>query len=192
MISGQEDNDMEPITTDNTLYTILLNLERRSLEMGTELPREEEKKAIWSGVAFSVGNHRLLASLRDVQEVLDCPPLTHIPRTQKWLKGIANVRGRLLPVIDLEIYLGGNERPVQGNSQILVVQYGALSAGLLVETVWGQQHFMDEDSCPLPVLDGAGVAEYVRPIAYRSQEGTWLVFDVRKLVTSPQFMQVVA
>lgn len=183
---------MTSLTTDNSPYTLLQALERRSLAVGTELPREEVKKSVWTGIAFSVGSHLLLASLRDVQEVLDCPALTHIPRTKKWLKGIANVRGRLLPVIDLEIYLGGDERPMQGNSQILVVQYGALSAGLLVETVWGQQHFMDEDSCPLPVLEAGGMMEYVRPIAYRGQEGTWLVFDVRKLVTSPQFMQVVA
>lgn len=181
-----------PVTTDNSPYAMLQALERRSLAVGTELPQEEVRKSAWCGIAFSVGSHLLLASLRDVQEVLDCPPLTHIPRTKKWLKGIANVRGRLLPVIDLEVYLGGDERPMQGNSQILVVQYGALSAGLLVEAVWGQQHFMDEDSCPLPALEAGGMMEYVLPIAYRSQEGTWLVFDVRKLVTSPQFMQVVA
>lgn len=183
---------MTSLAAGNNLYMILQGLEHRSLAVGTELPHEEVKKSAWSGIAFSVGNHLLLASLRDVQEVLDCPPLTHIPRTKKWLKGIANVRGRLLPVIDLEIYLGGDERPMQGNSQILVIQYGALSAGLLVDTVLGQQHFLDEDSCPVPPLAMGGVSEYVRPMAYRGQEGTWMVFDVHKLVTSPKFMQVVA
>lgn len=181
---------MTSLTPTNNSYMLLQALESRSLAVGTEMPHEEVKKSTWSGMAFSVGSHLLLASLRDVQEVLDCPPLTHIPRTKKWLKGLANVRGRLLPVIDLEVYLGGDERPLRDTSQILVVQYGTLSAGLFVDTVWGQQHFMDEDSCPLPVMDAGGMMEYLRPVAYRSKEGTWLVFDVRKLVTSPQFLQV--
>lgn len=183
---------MPPRMPDSHPYTLLHALERRSLEVGTELPREEEQKPIWTGIAFSVGSHMLLASLRDVQEVLDCPPLTHVPRTKRWLRGIANVRGRLLPVVDLGAYLGGNEMPVQGDSQILVVQHGALSAGLLVDTVLGQQHFMDEDGCPLPVVESSEIAEYVSPMAYRGRESIWMIFDVRKLVASPRFMQVVA
>ena len=183
---------MTSLIIDKDPYTLFQELERRSLEVGTALPKEEEKKPTWSGIAFSINNHLLLASLHDVQEVLDCPPLTYIPRTKKWLKGIANVRGRLLPVIDLEIYLGGNEKSIQVNSQILVVQYGALSAGLLIDNVQGQHHFMEEDSCSLPMLDMGGIAEYVQPVAYRNHEGTWLIFDVRKLITSPQFMQVAA
>lgn len=183
---------MASLATGNNSYELLLDIEQRSLAVGAELPREEEQKPAWSGVAFTIGHHLLLASLRDVQEVLDCPPLTHVPRTKKWLRGIANVRGRLLPVIDLEVYLDGHEESQQGNGRILIVQYGALSAGLLVETVLGQRHFLDEDSCPLPVLGVSEMTEYVRPMAYRSDDGVWLVFDVRKLVTSPQFLEVVA
>ncbi len=182
---------MELLKTDDNPYKILLDIERRSLDIGADLPREEREKPVWSGMAFSVGSHLLLASLHDVQEVLDCPPIAHIPRTKKWLKGIANVRGRLLPVVDLEVYLGGSERPIYGNSQILVVQYGALSVCLLVGTVWGQQNFMDEDSCPVPTLEMSKMAEYVRTMAYRNKEGTWLVFDVKKLIMSPQFLQVI-
>lgn len=183
---------MASLKKDDNPYNILLDIERRSLDVGADLPREEKEKPVWSGMAFSVGNYRFLASLHDVHEVLDCPPIAHIPRTKKWLKGISNVRGRLLPVIDLEIYLGGIERPIHGNSQILVVQYGALSACLLVGTVWGQQNFMDEDSCSFPDIEMDSIKEYLLPTAYRNQEGTWFIFDIRKLVTSPKFMQVVS
>jgi len=184
--------------TGNHPYAILRDLEQRSLDVGTEVPREEKQKITWTGVAFALGDNLLLVSLRDIQEVLDCPSLTAVPRTKKWLKGVANVRGRLLPVVDLEVYLGGHEQPMQEGSRILIVQYGALSVGLLAGTVLGQRHFQDEDSCPVPPLEVNGqvnekanrMMEYVRPMAYRSKEGIWLLFDVRKLVTSPQFLQV--
>ena len=180
--------------TDNHPYAILRDLEQRSLNVGTEVPREEKQKITWTGVAFALGDNLLLASLRDIQEVLDCPPLTAVPRTRKWLKGVANVRGRLLPIVDLEVYLGGYEQPIQEDSRILIVQYGALSVGLLAGTVLGQRHFQDEDSCPVPSFENNEktnrMMEYVRPMAYRSKEGIWLLFDVRKLVTSPQFLQV--
>jgi len=180
--------------TGNHPYAILHDIEQRSLDVGAEVPREEKQKITWTGVAFALGNNLLLASLRDIQEVLDCPPLTAVPRTKKWLKGVANVRGRLLPIVDLEVYLGGYEQPIQEDSRILIVQYGALSVGLLAGTVLGQRHFQDEDSCPVPPFEDNEktnrMMEYVRPMAYRSKEGIWLLFDVRKLVTSPQFLQV--
>lgn len=184
--------------TGNHPYAILHHLEQRSLNVGAEVPREEKQKITWTGVAFALGDNLFLASLRDIQEVLDCPPLTAVPRTKKWLKGVANVRGRLLPIVDLELYLGGHEQPIQEDSRILIVQYGALSVGLLAGTVLGQRHFQDEDSCPVPPFEANGednkktnrMMEYVRPMAYHSKEGIWLLFDVRKLVTSPQFLQV--
>ncbi len=181
---------MMPLIASHTPYEILNEIERRSLESGAELPKEEKHKAAWNGVAFVLDHNLLLAPLNDVQEVLDCPPLTMVPRTKVWLRGIANVRGRLLPVIDLNAYLGGDATPLRGNNRILIVQYGVLSAGLLVDDVLGQRHFLDEDSCQLPTHEAGGVMDYVRPSAYHRDGDIWLVFDMRKLVSSPRFLQV--
>ncbi|MEQ6341356.1 MAG: chemotaxis protein CheW [Gammaproteobacteria bacterium] len=180
---------MLPLVASYTPYEMLREIERRSLALDAELPKEEKRKATWNGVAFVLDRNLLLAPLHDVQEVLDCPPLTMVPRTKSWLRGVANVRGRLLPVIDLNVYLGGGATPLRGSNRILIVQYGVLSAGLLVDEVLGQRHFLDEDRCPLPTLEAGGVMDYVRPSAYHKDGDVWLVFDMHKLVASQQFLQ---
>lgn len=179
---------MTSLSADETPFGLLCNIERRSLASGAELPREEERKPEWTGVVFKLDRNLLVASLHDVSEVMDCPPCAPVPRTKSWLKGIANVRGHLLPIIDLNVYLGGEKTPSLRASRILVLRHGMLSVGILVDEVLGQRHFLDEDRCPLPTLESGGVMDYVRPFAYRKDRDVWLVFDARKLLVEPEFM----
>lgn len=181
---------MASLSVDETPFGLLRDIERRSLASGAELPREEERKPEWAGVVFKLDSNLLAASLHDVSEVMDCPPYTPVPRTKAWLKGIANVRGHLLPIIDLNVYFGGEETPPRRSARILVLRHGTLSAGVLVDEVHGQRHFLDEDRCPLPTLESGSVMGYVRPFAYRKDHDIWLVFDARKLMAEPEFMRV--
>ncbi len=73
---------MAPLTIARTPYVILLELEYRSLAVETEMTEAKEPSS-WSGSPFSVSSHLALASLGDVQEIVDCPLLTHIPRSKK-------------------------------------------------------------------------------------------------------------
>ncbi|MFZ5594577.1 MAG: chemotaxis protein CheW [Pseudomonadota bacterium] len=180
---------MVSLSVDEMPFGLLHDIERRSLESGAELPREEERKPGWTGVAFKLDGNLMAVSLHDMAEVMDCPPCTPVPRTKAWLKGIANVRGRLLPVVDLQVYLGGERRPSRRNARLLILNHGALSAAVLVDEVFGQRHFLDENRCPLPTLESGGVMSYVRPFAYQKDNDLWLVFDARKLMMEPEFVR---
>lgn len=73
---------MVPLTIARTPYVILLELEYRSLAVETKMA-EGKETSTWSGIPFFVNSHLVLVSLHDVQEIVDCPLLTHIPRTKK-------------------------------------------------------------------------------------------------------------
>ena len=76
----------------------------------------------WSGIAFRVGGNNLLAPLDEVVEILDMPKLARVPLAQPWVCGIANVRGNLLPVVDLSGFLGGEVAPLEwiGSRQFVI------------------------------------------------------------------------
>lgn len=67
--------------------------------------RHDSDYTQWIGIAFEVGGQEFVAPMGEVSEILAVPELTPIPLTKPWLLGVANVRGRLLPLADLAKFL---------------------------------------------------------------------------------------
>src|SRR5512139_721195 len=88
-------------------------------------------QAQWTGIGFSVLGLRLLAPMGSVTEILMVPPLARLPRVKPWVRGVANVRGRLLPVIGLATLLGGRATPHWRQHRVLVLGHAEFDCGLV-------------------------------------------------------------
>jgi len=168
------------------LILLLKDIESRSLRHVAELPQQHNTAGIWEGILFMVLGIPIVAPLRDVKEILNFPSvLTRVPGTRSWLLGVANIRGNLLPVIDLQLYLGG-ERIVTGKrSRILVIDQSGIRAGLLVGGVQGLRHFKDEQSCAVPAIERS-LGHYVHK-AFNLAGEVWPVFSIQTLTESQDF-----
>lgn len=170
-------------------FALLLEIERRSRANAAGLPRQTEVKGVWNGIAFRIGAATLVAPLDEVAEILTHPELSRVPLAKSWVKGIANVRGNLLPIMDLQGYLGRGHSSQERTARVLVVQHEGVLAGLLVDEILGIRHFLEEErTSELPELD-----EAVRPYvgyAYRKGGEHWAVFSLHALARTPRFMQV--
>jgi twitching motility protein PilI len=167
---------------------LLRDIEERCRICAGGLPHKQETGAEWSGIAFRVGSHRLVSPLGEVIEILDFPALTAVPMTRPWVRGIANIRGGLLPVIDLGGYLNGRRTKVTDKTRVLVVDCDDTLTGLVVDEVPGMKHFMNEE-----YDDGQDVAEeFLRPYlrgGFQKGEQFWGLFSLHALAESPQFLQ---
>lgn len=153
------------------------------------LPRRAEASNEWPGIVFRMGCNNLVAAMDDVVEILDYPPLSNVPLTQPWVRGIANVRGNLLPVIDLNGYLGNELSPVTGKTRVLVINFNGIYSGLVVDEVMGLKHLHEDELTD----EDPGVDEKFRPYmrnGFRRDEQIWGVFSLLSLVESPLFLQV--
>ncbi len=85
-------------------------------------------------VGMRSGATEWLVDLRDAQEIIPLPPITRIPLVQPWLRGLANVRGGLITVVDFAALRGEPATPLAMEARLLVLapRYG-VSAGLLFE-----------------------------------------------------------
>lgn len=111
----------------------------KARQTGRNNPNQED----WVGVVFEVAGERMVAPLGEVSEVLALPELTTLPMTQPWLLGVANVRGRLLPLTDLAQFLGVQSLERLKNRKVLVIDKGDVFSGLLVDQVHGISRFVD-------------------------------------------------
>jgi len=176
-------NNQEPIL-------VLYELERRSRGHAFGLPQQAEAKEAWHGIGFRLGDINFVAPLGQVREILVSPVISRVPGAKEWVTGIANVRGTLLPVLDLKGFLQQNMGP-RSRPRTLVVEHGSVSAALLVDDVTGLKHFFDEDrSDALPNLPAKVLAYIAGSFVQGGQQ--WAIFDMHRLVLDPEFMQVAA
>ena len=78
-----------------------------------------------------MGGETFLVAREETREVLGYPAaVTRIPGAKSWVKGLANIRGQLMPMLDLRQFLGSGSTAPGRNSRIIVVNHREIPAGL--------------------------------------------------------------
>lgn len=167
-------------------FELLLDLERRTLKGSTGLPALDLVEEEWIGIGFRVGSSKLIAAMSEVKEILDVPQFTHVPGVKSWIVGVANVRGSLLPILDMKTYLLGEDTQQREKSRIIVIDYKGFNTGLIVDEVYGMRHFRESDATEdVPDLH-QGLTQYVEK-AFMQDKEHWPVFDFNEMAQDERF-----
>lgn len=173
-------------------FADLVTLAREAAQSALPLPAQEVPEETWRGLAFNVGSTRLLSAVGEVQEVIEVPVLTRVPGTRDWLLGIANVRGRIVPVLDVCAFLGFEKNAPAQEWRVLVVDDGNLLCGLLVEQALGMMQFEASDASGEERIPAGNALDPYLRASFRQGGRYWRVMDLRTLVHEPAFFDVAA
>lgn len=166
----------------------LAHFEAQCLRYALGLPQQEQGEEEWIGIGFRLGDLQLVAPLGEVAEILTPLSLSKVPRTKSWVCGIANVRGNLMPIMDLQGYLHDRPAAMNRRSRILVVNHDGVYSGLVVDAVMGLRHFSDEQRCDELPGDDERIHAYMKH-GFRVGGEHWGVFSMYDLAETPQFLQ---
>jgi twitching motility protein PilI len=173
-------------------FELLREIDRRARAAVQGQPETVAAGAEWVGVAFRLGGEAFLLAREETREVLAYPAaVTRVPGARPWIRGLSNVRGQLLPVIDLRAFLGSGASTVTRGSRVLVANHREIPAGLLVDEVMGFRRFYESEfSAELPPT----LLRCERYLAGAFKRGAevWPVFSVRTLLESQSFLQAAA
>lgn len=175
----------------NDPIALLRDLERRAQGGPAESSEAQATGDVWRGIGFSIGDRRFVSAMADISEVMHIPKFARVPGAKEWLMGIANLRGALLPVVNLHGFLRGTSAALDRDSRILVVEQDEILSGLAVEQVFGVKHFLSEQRLADSDASDDWLSPYVTG-SFRVADQTWEIFDVHALITAPAFMQVAA
>ncbi|RDJ00220.1 chemotaxis protein CheW [Dyella solisilvae] len=170
-------------------FELLARYERLSLAHASGTPEKLEAPGLWRGIGYRAGNRLFVSGIDEISELLAVPSLTPVPGTQAWLLGVANVRGNLVPVIDLARFLFGERTQLTERTRLLVVRQGAGSVALMVDEVFGQRTVDVEQRRNAEQEDDSRLARFVDE---RVGEPRLAVFSMGKLVRAPDFRQAAA
>lgn len=183
---------MQPVAGERrSPFLALADYEQRSLAHVAGLPEQLDAPGLWRGVAYRVGAHRLASGFGEVVEILPMPALTHVPGAQPWMLGVANIRGALLPVVDLKQFLDGERTVLHERQRVLVVRQPGGDVAVTIDELYGQRSFIDEQGIDADAVADGRYAHFVDR-AYRMNGQDWGVFSLDRLARTPEFRQAAA
>lgn len=180
---------MAAVAETNPLFDLLRDIETRSRSKALGLPQQVELRQSWSGIGFRMGDVRLVAPFGEVSEILALPNLTKVPSARPWVMGLANVRGTLLPILDLAMFIEGRRIAFHSKTRLMVVNQKGVMAGVVVDEVFGLRHFFEEEQTDMFPQISQQLMEYLGG-AYQQGETYWGIFSMLQLCQDPQFAEV--
>jgi twitching motility protein PilI len=172
-------------------FELLQEIERRS-RMANSGQSSAAMPDEWVGVGFRIGEEQFVAGRDQVREVLMLPEgMTRVPGAKRWLLGIANLRGHLLPLVDIKLLLGSGRTTLRRTTRVISVNHREIPAGLVVDEVLGFRRFMGHeftDAWPETIVR----CDNFLTGAYERGEDTWPVFDLFDFIESNLFLQAAA
>ena len=169
-------------------YQALVDIATKTHSNSLPIPAEGDESPRQSGVGFSLLGRRFVVPMGQVSEMLELPMSTRLPGVQPWVMGLANVRGRLLPLLDMAVFFGSSALGQKKQRRVLVLDTESLYSGLVVDQSFGMQHFT-ADLYSEQVDD---VPEEIQPFVkggYVDSSGvSWAVFDMSAIAQFPKFL----
>jgi len=167
-------------------FDLLLDLERRTVKSSASLPTFDQVKDEWVGVGFRIGDSKLVAAMSDVKEILDFPKFTTVPGVKSWIIGIANVRGSLLPIMDMKGYLFGEDIKQRHKGRVIVIDYKGFNTGLVVEEIYGMRHFRKTDETSEIAQVHGSISPYIER-TFKQDGEYWSVINFYEMTQDEGF-----
>jgi twitching motility protein PilI len=172
-------------------FELLQELERRS-RVAIAGKGADELSTEWVGVGFRIGQEQFVASREEVREVLMLPEgMTRVPGAKRWMLGIANLRGHLLPLIDLKMMLGSGRTTLRRNTRVISINHREIPAGLVVDEVLGFRRFMENELRDKWPETAVRCDRFIKG-AYERGQDSWPIFGLYDLIESSTFLQAAA
>ena len=169
-------------------FELLLEIERRAKAAVAAREGAGPAAEEWIGIGFRLGVETFVATRADVREILPVPEhLTRVPGAKPWLRGIANIRGQLLTIVDLKTFLGAGRVQADRQARILLLASRELPTAVIVDEVLGFRRFGAGDRSQAPPATVIRCEKYLAG-GFRRGSESWPVFDLLALLEDEQFL----
>jgi purine-binding chemotaxis protein CheW len=132
-------------------------------------------------LSFALADLAYAFPISAVREINRVTPITPIPETAAYIAGVINVRGKVVPVIDLRMRFGMQSTPATRQSCIIIVDSERGQAGLLVDCVYGVAPLRMDQIQSRPDLSGGGESSFVTGMA-KLEKRVLILVDVDKIL----------
>jgi len=160
---------------------------KKSEKMNQAVKAAEEKEGKY--LTFTLGDEEYGIGILKIKEIIGMMPFTSVPQTPNFVKGVINLRGKVIPVIDLRLRFGMESIDYTDRTCIIVVEVegeaGKIMIGIVVDTVSEVLNIKAEDIEETPAFGTKLNTDYIMGMA-KIGGGVKILLDIDKVLKSEE------
>ena len=156
-----------------------------TMDQAVKVMAEREGKYL----TFTLAEEEYGIGILKIKEIIGMLPITSVPQTPEFVKGVINLRGKVIPVIDLRLRFGIGEIDYTERTCIIVVeiasQAGTVQIGIVVDSVSEVLNVKGDDIADTPTFGTKLNTEYILGMA-KMEGGVKILLDINQVLSSDE------
>jgi purine-binding chemotaxis protein CheW len=132
-------------------------------------------------LTFLLGNEAYAIEIKFVIEMIGMQPITEVPELPEYVRGIINLRGKIVPVMDVRLRFKKEIKEYNDRTCIIVVDVDGILLGLIVDNISEVISIPDEEIVPPPEINSCAENKYIKGIG-KVGSNVKLILDCRKIM----------
>jgi purine-binding chemotaxis protein CheW len=140
---------------------------------------------------FSIGNECYGIDIKYVTEIIGIEPITEVPELPNYIKGVINLRGKIIPVMDVRLRFKKEPKEYDDRTCIVVVEIGNINIGLIIDRVLEVVNIDESNISPPPKINSNkdNANKYIKGIG-KIQNEVRLLIDCHKLLEEDEIEEI--
>jgi purine-binding chemotaxis protein CheW len=140
-------------------------------------------------VSFALGSEEYGVDIAQVQEINRMVTITRVPRAPQFMEGVINLRGKLIPIVDLRARFGMDRSEHTKNTRIVVTEIGSKSVGIVVDSVSEVLRIPVEQIEDAPDLVAGVDTEYIRGVG-KMGDRLIIMLDLARVISRSERTEI--
>ncbi len=143
---------------------------------------QKENQQLLQLVSFKIGNEEFGIDILKVQEIIRLMTITEVPNSPEFVEGVINLRGRVIPVLDLRVKLGMSRIEHSSSTRIIVVEINNTTVGFIVDAVSEVLRIPQNITEPPPEIVAGVESEYITAVG-KLEDRLLILLDLEKILS---------
>lgn len=133
-------------------------------------------------MTFNIGEQVYGIEIQYVVEIIGMSHITKVPHVPNYIKGIINVRSKVVPIVDIRTRFGKPEIPYTSRTCIITLSFNDISVGIIVDSVADVEDIHTGDISATPPSNNVNENDFIQYMIRSENDNTKLILDVAKLL----------
>jgi purine-binding chemotaxis protein CheW len=147
--------------------------------------KSHESDDILQLVSFNIANEEFGIDILKVEEIIRIISITQIPNTPDFIEGVVNLRGRVIPVINLRTRLGFDKKEFDNQTRVIVVEVNGMTLGFIVDSVKEVLRIPKSITEPPPAITSGLNSDYITAVG-KLENRLLILLDLEKVLDLKQ------
>jgi len=157
--------------------------------MTNQETQKKETSELLQLVSFMIGDEEFAVDILIVQEIIRMLQITKVPNAPDFVDGVINLRGRIIPVIDLRCKMGMKRIEHDKNTRIVVVEVIGKTVGFIVDAVTEVLRIPSSITEAPPEIVAGVNSEFIKAVG-KLEDRLLILIDIEKILSTSEYKEL--